>query len=179
MHKWYRPNLELLDETREYFNQVLRERSFDSIKGDAMTKSQMSEYVTLEMINSYSKPGEFKTKIMPALEAIRSVEPQDAVEAMLATQMFLVNDAIFSNHRTSINSGSELRNSSINNMNKLARTYASQMEALKKYRGNYNQKITVEHLNVNDGGKGRIKDSNATDLIFNLIIIFFSIFNWC
>lgn len=26
---------------------------------------------------------------------------------------------------------------------------------------------------------GRIKDSNATDLIFNLIIIFFSIFNWC
>lgn len=27
--------------------------------------------------------------------------------------------------------------------------------------------------------EGRIKDSNATDLIFNLIIIFFSIFNWC
>lgn len=26
--------------------------------------------------------------------------------------------------------------------------------------------------------KGRIKDSNATDLIFNLITIFFSIFNW-
>ena len=71
------------------------------------------------MINSYRKPGEFKTKIMPALEAIRSVEPQDAVEAMLATQMFLVNDAIFSNHRTSVNAGSELRNSSINNMNKL------------------------------------------------------------
>jgi len=144
------------EDTRDYFNQALRERSFDSIKGDAMTKSQMSEYVMLEMINSYRKPGEFKTKIMPALEAIRSVEPQDAVEAMLATQMFLVNDAIFSNHRTSINSGSELRNSSINNMNKLARTYASQMEALKKYRGNYNQKITVEHLNVNDGGKAMV-----------------------
>ncbi|MGB0632315.1 MAG: hypothetical protein ACPGRZ_16620 [Alphaproteobacteria bacterium] len=38
-------------------------------------------------------------------------------------------------------------------LNKLARTFAMQMEALKKYRTGGQQKMTVEHVTVNEGGQ--------------------------
>jgi hypothetical protein len=38
-------------------------------------------------------------------------------------------------------------------LNKLARTFASQIEALKKYRSGGEQTIKVQHVTVNDGGK--------------------------
>jgi len=37
--------------------------------------------------------------------------------------------------------------------NKLARTFAAQVEALKRYRSSGSQKVTVEHININDGGR--------------------------
>jgi hypothetical protein len=36
--------------------------------------------------------------------------------------------------------------------NKLARTFAAQLEALKRYRTGGEQKVTVEHVTVNEGG---------------------------
>ena len=38
-------------------------------------------------------------------------------------------------------------------LNKLARTFATQMEALNRYRGKGQQKMTVEHVHVHDGGQ--------------------------
>ena len=38
-------------------------------------------------------------------------------------------------------------------LNKLARTFASQVEALKKYRPAGEQTIKVQHVTVNDGGQ--------------------------
>jgi hypothetical protein len=38
-------------------------------------------------------------------------------------------------------------------LNKLARTFAAQLEALKRYRSNGEQKVTVEHVTVNTGGQ--------------------------
>jgi hypothetical protein len=38
-------------------------------------------------------------------------------------------------------------------LNKLARTYATHMEALKRYRTGGQQKVTVEHVTVNAGGQ--------------------------
>ena len=37
--------------------------------------------------------------------------------------------------------------------NKLARTFAAQVEALKRYRTGGEQKVTVEHVTVNEGGQ--------------------------
>ena len=60
-------------------------------------------------------------------------------------------------------------------LNKLARTFATQMEALKRYRTGGTQKVTVEHVTVNaggqaivgnvaHGGRGRMKiDDNLID----------------
>ena len=38
-------------------------------------------------------------------------------------------------------------------VNKLARTYTTQVEALKKYRTWGQQRVTVEHVTVNEGGQ--------------------------
>ena len=38
-------------------------------------------------------------------------------------------------------------------MNKLARTFTTQMEALKRYRTGGEQKVTVQHVSVNEGGQ--------------------------
>jgi hypothetical protein len=45
--------------------------------------------------------------------------------------------------------------------NKLARTFAGKMEALKRYRSKGEQKVTVEHLALNEGGRL----SSATSLM--------------
>jgi hypothetical protein len=37
--------------------------------------------------------------------------------------------------------------------NKLARTFAIQLEALKRYRTGGEQKVTVQHVTVNEGGQ--------------------------
>ncbi len=37
--------------------------------------------------------------------------------------------------------------------NKLARTFAAQMEALKRYRTGGQQRVIVEHVTVNEGGQ--------------------------
>jgi hypothetical protein len=37
--------------------------------------------------------------------------------------------------------------------NKLARTFAAQVEALKRYRTGGEQRVIVQHVNVNEGGQ--------------------------
>jgi hypothetical protein len=49
--------------------------------------------------------------------------------------------------------------------NKLMRTYTMQMDSLNRYRGKGQQKITVEYLNINDGGKAIV--GNVTSQKFN------------
>jgi hypothetical protein len=38
-------------------------------------------------------------------------------------------------------------------LNKLARTFAAQVEALKNYRSKGEQRIVVQHVNVGEGGQ--------------------------
>jgi len=45
------------------------------------------------------------------------------------------------------------RDSAERALNKLARTFAAQLEALKRYRTGGEQRVTVEHVTVNDGGQ--------------------------
>src|SRR6516165_8677424 len=47
----------------------------------------------------------------------------------------------------------EGRRESLNQANKLSRTYAALTEALDRHRGKGQQRITVEHVNVHAGGQ--------------------------
>lgn len=88
------------------------------------------------------------------LSVVRSIEPRDELEALLASQMGAVHAATMMmarklNHVNTI----AQQNSAERALNKLARTFTAQMDALKRYRTGGQQKVTVEHVTVNEGGQ--------------------------
>ncbi|MGM0584951.1 MAG: hypothetical protein ACQEUZ_09910 [Pseudomonadota bacterium] len=79
------------------------------------------------------------------------------VEAMLAAQMGAVHMAMMQASRRLTNADLLPQyDSALKAMDKLARTYAQQMEALKRYRTGGEQKVTVQHVTVNDGGQALV-----------------------
>lgn len=88
------------------------------------------------------------------LSMIRGVQPQDEVEAMIAAQMAAVHNATMTfarrlNHVDNV----PQQDSAARAFNNLTRTFTSQIEALKRYRATGEQKILVQHVNVEDGGQ--------------------------
>ncbi len=85
---------------------------------------------------------------------IKGIEPKDQVESMLAAQMAAVHMATMTfarrlNHVKSL----PQQDSAERAFNKLARTFAAQVEALRRYRTGGEQKVTVEHVHVHQGGQ--------------------------
>ncbi len=85
---------------------------------------------------------------------VKGVEPKDQVEAMLAAQMAAVHMATMAFARR-LNHVETLpqQDSAERAFNKLARTFAAQVEALRRHRTGGEQKVTVEHVTVNEGGQ--------------------------
>ena len=89
-----------------------------------------------------------------ALAVISGVEPKDELETMLAMQMVAVHMATmtFTRRLAHVETIAQ-QDSAERALNKLARTFAMQMEALKRYRCGGEQKVVVQHVNVNEGGQ--------------------------
>ncbi len=96
------------------------------------------------------------------LAVVRAVKPRDELEAMMATQMGAIHAATMMMARR-LNHVETLpqQDSAEGALNKLARTFASQMEALKRYRTGGQQKVTVEHVTVNSGGQAIVGSVQA------------------
>jgi hypothetical protein len=89
-----------------------------------------------------------------AVSLVQSVEPRNQLETMLALQMAAVHMASMRfmrkmNHTETI---PQLETQE-RTVNKLMRTFTSQMEALRKHRNGGNQKVVVEHVHVHEGGQ--------------------------
>jgi len=88
------------------------------------------------------------------LSVVKSIEPRDELEAMLAAQMAAVHMATMTfASRLALVDTIPQQDSAERAFNKLARTFAVQMEALKRYRTGGEQKVTVQHVTVNEGGQ--------------------------
>ena len=88
------------------------------------------------------------------LSVMMGIEPKDEVEAMLSAQMAAVHMATMTQaRRLSHVETIEQQDSAERTFNKLARTFTTQVEALKRYRTGGEQKVTVEHVTVNEGGQ--------------------------
>jgi hypothetical protein len=89
-----------------------------------------------------------------ALAAATGIGARDETEGMLATQMVATQFAAIGALRRL--KGAQTRHQQDSNGNlaiKLLRTFALQIEALQRYRGKGQQKVTVEHVHVNTGGQ--------------------------
>ncbi len=88
------------------------------------------------------------------ISVVKGIQPRDQLETMLAAQMAAV-------HSLTMNMAFRLKgiftlpqlDSMERAMNKFARTFAGHLEALKRYRSTGEQKVTVEHVTVNEGGQ--------------------------
>ena len=88
------------------------------------------------------------------LSVVKGVEPKDHLEAMLAAQMAAVHVATMTfGRRLSAAETVEQLDSNERAFNKLARTFTTQLEALKRYRTGGEQKVTVQHVSVSEGGQ--------------------------
>ncbi|HEY8380507.1 MAG TPA: hypothetical protein VIL09_00005 [Microvirga sp.] len=108
-----------------------------------------------QLVNAASKGSELDEKSTNfMLSVVKGIGPKDQVEAMLAAQMAAVHMASMTFARR-LNHVETLpqQDSAERALNKLTRTFATQVEALKRYRTGGEQKMTVEHVTVNAGGQ--------------------------
>ena len=92
-----------------------------------------------------------------ALAVIDGVKPQDQLETLLAAQMAAVHCATMKMARRLAKAENILqRDHAELSLNRFARTFTTQMEALKKYRTGGQQTVKVEHVHVNEGGQAVI-----------------------
>jgi hypothetical protein len=89
------------------------------------------------------------------LAFLASVKPGDAVEGMIATQLYASHAAAMECYRRAMLPGQPLEAKQINLTlaAKLTRANATQAEALKKYRSKGQQKVIVEYVHVYEGGQ--------------------------
>src|SRR3954471_2846626 len=96
------------------------------------------------------------TQQLAAFAALAGVRPADPLEGMLAAQMVGVHDAAMGCLRRANVPGQtfEARRMNLDMANRLARTYATLLEALDKRRGKGQpQVVRVERVNVEAGGR--------------------------
>lgn len=88
------------------------------------------------------------------LAAVAELKPRDTVERLLAVQMAATHVALIRSARWLAHAERvEQVNAHYSGYNKLARTYAAQVEALRKHRNGGKQTVTVQHVNVSEGGQ--------------------------
>lgn len=97
-----------------------------------------------------------------------TMEPRDPAEALLLTQMAATHQAAMMmarrlNHVETI----QQQESAERTLNKLMRTFTTQMEALKRYRAKGQQVVRVERVTVEEGGQAIVgsvqHDGGAND----------------
>jgi len=95
-----------------------------------------------------------------AMAAIIEIDPHDSVELMLSSQMVTVHNISIEMSARVVSEGQSIEgvNTNINRVTKLMRTFTTQVEALSKYRNKGQQKITVQHVNVENGGQAIVGD---------------------
>ncbi|QKC81530.1 hypothetical protein [Mesorhizobium sp. NZP2077] len=93
-----------------------------------------------------------------AVSIARGINPQDPTEALIASQMAAIHMSMmrFANLVATLPANSS-NNSHLEayerSMNRLARTFAAQVEALKRYRSKGEQRVIVKHVTVQEGGQ--------------------------
>ena len=86
------------------------------------------------------------------VSVIKGIKPQDQLELMLAAQMAAVHQVTMT-LAARLNRAERTDPQDIAAFNKFVRTFATQLEALKRYRTGGEQKVTVQHVSVSEGGQ--------------------------
>ncbi len=99
-----------------------------------------------------------EARIRSAMDVLRGIRPKDEIEGLLATQMVATHNAAMECLRRAMipQQSVEGRDQNLKHAVKLLAIYARQIETLNKHRGKGQQKVTVEHVNVEAGGQAMV-----------------------
>jgi hypothetical protein len=95
--------------------------------------------------------------------ALVGIRPRDELEGMLAAQLLAAHNAAMECYRRAMigEQTFEGRRENLSQANKLSRTYAVLLDALNRHRGKGQQKVTVEHVHVHQGGQAIVGPVNS------------------
>jgi hypothetical protein len=113
------------------------------------------EGLILQLVNVGSKGQKIDEKELNFLFSIvKGVGPRDQLESLLSAQMAAVHNAVmtFARRLAHVDTIPQ-QDSALRGFNALSRTFAAQMDTLKRYRAGPHQTLTVEQVTVNDGGQ--------------------------
>ncbi len=94
-------------------------------------------------------------RVRAAVSALKGIKPQDEIEGMLAAQMIATHSAAMEYLRRAIipNQTTVGIDLYLKHATKLLSVFAKQLETLNRNRGKGQQKVTVEHVQVQSGGQ--------------------------
>ena len=125
--------------------QLFGSRDFDTV-----------EYFINQLLPVIAQDGEDHcarvNQLIPVFEAI---SPRDEFEGMLAVQMVSLHTMALEMMRRAMISDQSVDgvSNNVNRVTKLTRAFIALSGALDKHRGKGQQKISVEHVHVNEGGQ--------------------------
>jgi len=87
--------------------------------------------------------------------ALVGIAPKNEIEGMIAAQLLACHSASMECYRRAMLDEQTFagRSENLSQANKLSRTYAVLLDALNRHRGKGQQKVTVEHVHVHEGGQ--------------------------
>ena len=126
------------------------------------TDSDFFSGLIRQLLDASKEAGPSESGANFILSVVKGIEPRDQIEAMLAAQMAAVHMAsmTFARRLAHVENIPQ-QDSAERAFNKLTRTFAVQMEALKRYRSGGEQKMTVQHVHVAEGGQAIVGNVNA------------------
>jgi hypothetical protein len=102
-------------------------------------------------------------RIKSASAMLDEIKPQDTLEGMLAAQMVATHKAAMECLRRAMLGDQSVggRDLNLKHATKLLAIYTRQLETLDKHRGKGQQKMTIEHINVEPGGQAIVGNVEA------------------
>ncbi len=155
------PKIQIMGNNELHVNMSHKEgKKVLGVVGLELSNELMSQLANSIPNMEYNKQGELK--INAALAMMEEIGPRDGLEGMLATQMVAVHNlSLECVKRAGLPDQTvEGVSDNINRVTKLMRTFTAQMEALQRHRNGGKQTISVQHVNVENGGQaivGNIK----------------------
>jgi hypothetical protein len=118
-------------------------------------KGLMGQLKTLASSNG--KVSELATNFL--LSVIRGIEPRDQVESMLSLQMAAIHQTFVKIYPLILETENASQQANLlSALNKLAKTFTTQTDALKNYRTKGEQKVVVQYVNVAEGAQAIVGD---------------------
>jgi hypothetical protein len=128
---------------------------------------EVADRVTSQMADAlvWPKPRNQTELIIKAITALAGYSPSNSIEASLAVQMTATGEAALSflNRAMLPDQPSEIVDRIVTRATRLMRLHLEQIEAMQKLKGTAGQqKVTVEHVHVHEGGQAIVGAVSTT-----------------